>query len=209
MKVDNITLMRQAKEALNGKWGLAIGTFLLYSLITGAFSGLDSRASLLSLLITGPMMLGAATFALSVSRGKEARLEQLFEGFKYYGLALVTHLLMALYIFLWSLLLIVPGIIAALSYSMAFYILADDKTLKPQAVLDRSKQMMEGHKLQLFYLCLRFFLLALLCILTLGIGFLWLVPYVHITMAKFYDEVRLTTQPLPWVDANPHRFAAD
>lgn len=195
MKHDNITLMRMARESLTGKWGLAIGTFLVYNLITGAFSALDNRASVLSLLITGPLVLGAATFSLSVSRGQEARLEQLFEGFKYYGQALVTYLLMVLYIALWTLLLIVPGIIAALSYSMTFYILADDKTLKPQAALDKSKQMMDGHKGQLFHLCLRFLLLALLCILTLGIGFLWLIPYANITMARFYDEVRSSTQP--------------
>jgi uncharacterized membrane protein len=209
MKYNNVTLMRMAKESLNGKWGLAIGTFLVYNLITGAFSAMDNRASVLSLLIAGPMMLGAATFSLSVSRGKEAKLEQLFEGFKYYGLAFVTNLLMGLYIFLWSLLLIVPGIIAALSYAMAFYILADDKTLKPQEILDRSKQMMDGHKLQLFYLCLRFFLLALLCILTLGIGFLWLIPYANITMAKFYDDVRLTTQPLPPLEVKQQGLATE
>jgi len=49
---------------------------------------------------------------------------------------------------------------------------------------------MDGHKEKLFYLCLRFFLLAILCLLTLGIGFLWLVPYVHVTMAKFYEDVK-------------------
>jgi uncharacterized membrane protein len=195
MKKNNVALMRLAKASLEGKWGLAIATFLLYSIITSAFGAIDNRVSLLSLLITGPLLLGAAMFSLSVSRGKEVRVEQLFEGFKHYGIALTTHLIMTFYIILWSLLLIVPGIIAALSYSLAFYILADDTSLKPEAVLKKSKLMMEGHKLQLFYLCLRFFLLGLLCILTLGIGFLWLIPYIHVTMAKFYDEIRLTSQP--------------
>jgi uncharacterized membrane protein len=73
---------------------------------------------------------------------------------------------------------------------MTFYILADDPGIKPQDALKKSKSMMDGYKLKLFYLCLRFFLLALLCILTLGIGFLWLIPYVHVTMAKFYDDIR-------------------
>jgi uncharacterized membrane protein len=95
-----------------------------------------------------------------------------------------------LYIFLWLLLLIVPGIITALSYAMVFYILADNPTLKPQDILEQSKQMMNGYKWKLFYLLLRFFLLALLCVLTLGIGFLWLIPYVNITIAKFYDDVK-------------------
>ena len=134
--------------------------------------------------------MGAAIFSLSISRGKEGRLEQLFEGFNHFATALVTYLLLLLYVFLWMLLLIVPGIIAALGYSMTFYILADDPLIKPQDALKKSKSMMDGHKEKLFYLCLRFFLLAILCILTLGIGFLWLIPYVHVTMAKFYDDVK-------------------
>lgn len=189
METENIVLMKMAREALKEKWGLAIGTFLVYTLILSAF-GATQKTGIISLLIAGPMMLGAVTFALSISRGKEARLEQIFEGFRFFSKALVTYLLMLLFVVLWMLLLIIPGIIAALSYSMAFYILADDKSLKPMEVLDRSKKMMDGYKWKLFYLCLRFFLLALLCILTLGIGFLWLIPYANITMAEFYDDIK-------------------
>jgi uncharacterized membrane protein len=189
METDNIVLMKMARESLKGKWGLAIGTFLIYTVVVSAF-GATQKTGILSLLIAGPMMLGAATFSLSISRGKEAKLEQIFEGFRSFSQALVTYLLMVIFVVLWMLLLIIPGIIAALSYSMAFYILADNTSLKPKEVLDLSKKMMDGYKWKLFYLCLRFFLLALLCILTLGIGFLWLIPYVNITMAKFYDDIK-------------------
>lgn len=189
MATDNVTLMRMARESLVGKWGLAIGTFVVYTLITGAL-GAFREFGLLSLLIAGPMALGAAMFSLSLSRGKDARLEQIFEGFRLYSTALVTYLLMLLYILLWLLLLIIPGIIRALGYSMVFYILADNPALKPQEILQKSMQMMDGYKTKMFYLCLRFFLLAILCILTLGIGFLWLIPYVNITMAKFYDDIK-------------------
>jgi uncharacterized membrane protein len=196
VNTDNLSLMRSARESLVGKWGIAILTFFIYSLITAGpgsvnryGSGLTLSGSL-TLIIGGPMALGAAIFSLSLSRGKEARIEQIFNGFNYFSNALITYLLLVLYVFLWSLLLIVPGIIAALGYSMTFYILADDPTVKPQDALKKSKSMMDGHKEKLFYLCLRFFLLAILCILTLGIGFLWLIPYVHVTMAKFYDDVK-------------------
>lgn len=202
MKQNNVDLMQMARESLRGKWGLAIVTFLIYNLILGAFNGLDNRASVLTLLIAGPLMLGAATFSLALARGKEAKLEQLFDGFKTYGLALGTHLLMVVYILLWTLLLVVPGIVAAISYAMSMYILADDKTLQPQAVLDKSKQMMDGHKWQFFYLGLRFLLLALLCVLTLGIGFLWLIPYANVTGAKFYDAIKDQAQPFA-IPENP------
>ncbi len=195
MNTENTTLMRAARESLKGQWGLAIGTFLIFTLLTSAPGSVRAHGSFLTisstltLIIGGPLSLGAAIFALTISRGKEARLEQIFQGFNNFSNAFVAYLLLALYILLWTLLLIIPGIIAALGYSMTFYIIADDPNIKPQDALNKSKTMMNGHKLKLFYLGLRFFLLALLCILTLGIGFLWLVPYVHVTMAKFYDDI--------------------
>ena len=189
MSTDNTTLMRMARESLNGKWGLAIGTFLLYSLIMGSF-GAMRQLGILSLIIGGPMMLGAALFSLSIVREEETRVEVLFQGFKNFSTALVTYLLMILYIFLWTLLLIIPGIIAALSYSMTFYILVDEPGIKPSEALELSKSMMDGYKMKLFTLYLWFFLLALLCILTLGIGFLWLIPYAEITMATFYEDIK-------------------
>jgi len=196
MNTENITLLRAARESLKGKWGLAILTFFIYTLLTTAPGSMESRgsfprlSSILTLVIGGPLALGAAIFSLSISRGKEAMLEQIFQGFNRFSTAFIAYLLILLYVLLWALLLIVPGIIAALGYSMTFYILADDPLINPQDALKKSKSMMDGYKLKLFYLCLRFFLLALLCILTLGIGFLWLIPYVHITMAKFYDDIK-------------------
>jgi uncharacterized membrane protein len=195
MNTDNITLMRAARESLKGKWGLAILTFFIYTLLTATSGSVRHQgamltlSSILTLIISGPLALGAAIFSLSLSRGKEARLEQIFLGFNNFSNAFITYLLFVLYVFLWTLLLIIPGIIAALGYSMTFYILADEPLTKPQDALNKSKAMMNGHKLKLFYLCLRFFLLALLCILTLGIGFFWLIPYIHISMAKFYDDI--------------------
>ncbi len=196
MNTANITLMRAARESIKGKWGLAILTFFIYTLLTTTSGSTRSHGSLLgissilTLIIAGPLSLGAAIFSLSMSRGKEARLEQIFQGFNNFSTAFITYLLILIYVLLWALLLIVPGIIAALGYSMAFYILADDPSIKPQDALKKSKGMMDGYKLKLFYLFLRFFLLALLCILTLGIGFFWLIPYVHVTMAKFYDDIK-------------------
>jgi uncharacterized membrane protein len=182
--------MHQAREALKGKWGLAIGTFLIQSIIVSVAGSISIPLNLAGLIIGGPFALGAAFFSLSIARNQEARLEMIFQGFKHFTTALVAYLLMMLYVLLWTLLLIVPGIIAALSYAMTWYIIADDPTIRAEDALKKSKTMMDGHKLKLFYLGLRFFLLGLLCILTLGIGFLWLVPFMHVTMAKFYGDVK-------------------
>jgi uncharacterized membrane protein len=190
MNTENITLMKAARESLKDKWALAIATFLIYTLLSSIPGSTRSSLSLVSLIIGGPLALGAAVFSLAISRQKEARLEQIFDGFNNFGTALSAYLLMLLYVILWTLLLIVPGIMAALGYSMTFYIIADDPSIKAEEALKKSKAMMDGYKLKLFYLCLRFFLLALLCILTLGIGFLWLIPFVNVTMAKFYDDIK-------------------
>jgi uncharacterized membrane protein len=190
MNTENVSLMRAARESLKGKWGLAIGTFLICILITSAPGSVQSRGSILTLIIGGPFELGAAIFSLSISRGKEARLEQIFQGFNRFSTAFAAYLIRFVYVLLWALLLIVPGIMAALGYSMTFYILADDPLINATDALKKSKSMMDGYKLKLFYLCLRFFLLALLCLLTLGIGFLWLIPYINITVAKFYDDIK-------------------
>ena len=146
------------------------------------------------------MAIGLATFSLALARDKEANINQLFEGFNKFGLALAAYFLMVLFIILWMLLLIIPGIIAALSYSMTFYIIADEDSIDAMEAIDKSKAMMDGYKWKYFCLGLRFIGWALLCILTFGIGFLWLMPYMQVTNAKFYDDVKanyLSQQAIP------------
>lgn len=190
MKTENLVLMQMAKESLKGKWGVSIAVVVVLHLIMTACQIIPFLGIIMSLLINGPIMLGLAGFFLSVSRGKDPKFEDAFEGFNNFGMALGAYVLMCLYIFLWSLLFIIPGIIAALSYAMVFYILAEDDSIGATDALKRSKEMMEGNKLKLFYLGLRFFGWGLLCILTCGIGFLWLIPYMQVTIAKFYDDIK-------------------
>jgi uncharacterized membrane protein len=187
----NEELTHRAREALRGKWGLSIAAFVVYLLISSALSGVYPKASgLISLIITGPFTLGLSMFFLEIVRGATPPFSRVFEGFQRFPTAMGAYVLMVVFIVLWSLLLIVPGIIAALSYSMTWYILVDDDRVGPMEAIRRSKEMMDGHKGRLFLLLLRFFGWALLCILTLGIGFLWLVPYINASMAAFYEDLR-------------------
>jgi uncharacterized membrane protein len=190
MVTENAILMQQARESLKGKWGLVIGTFLVYMLIISAIQIIPFVGAIITLFIGGPFALGLAIFSLTISRNQEASLEQIFKGFNNFGTSLGAYLLMVLFVILWMLLLIVPGIIAALSYSMTFFIIADDSTIGPMDAIDKSKKMMYGYKWKYFCLNLRFLGWALLCILTLGIGLLWLIPYIQISLAKFYDDVK-------------------
>ena len=190
MVKENTELMAEARESLSGNWGLAIATFLVYGIIISIFQVIPTVGPVLVLFIAGPMLVGISMFSLSLSRGENARLEQIFEGFKNYGTVLGAYLLMVLFIFLWMLLLIIPGIIAAIAYSQTFYILAEDDAISSMDALKKSKEMMDGYKWKYFCLGLRFIGWALLCILTLGIGFLWLSPYIQISYAKFYEDIK-------------------
>ena len=189
MAIDNALLMKQAREVLDGKWGLAVGGCFLYMVVTAVVGAPDDIGPALCFLISGPMMLGLSVFALALARKHGASIHQLFVGFNDFVRNFVAYLLMALFRVLWAILLIVPGIIAALSYSQTFFILAEDKTIGARDALRKSKAMMEGHKKELFFLGLNFLGWFVLSILTLGVGLLWFVPYIQVTMALFYDKI--------------------
>ena len=98
--------------------------------------------------------------------------------------------LMYLFIVLWSLLLIIPGIIKAFSYSMTQFILEENPELSANEAIDHSRAMMKGHKFDLFWLLLSFIGWGILCIFTFGIGYIWLTPYVNTSVAAFYEDVK-------------------
>jgi uncharacterized membrane protein len=197
MITENKILIRNAREALDGRWGVAVVTFLIYALIAGALGAIPWIGGFFSILITGPLALGLAKFSLSISRREEASVNQLFLGFNDFMKPFVTYLLMFIFIIIWMLLLIIPGIIAALSYSMVFYIMNDDENIRDMDALRKSQAMMNGYKWKLFCLGLRFIGWALLCCLTFGIGFLWLVPWVQVSMANFYDDIKNNSYAQP------------
>ncbi|MCK4276911.1 MAG: DUF975 family protein [Phycisphaerae bacterium] len=200
----NCEITRQARELLRGRWSLPIAFSLLLFLLSAVPSNLVSSlsrvqlsGSIVTLIIGGPLTLGGVIFFMTFSRGRRADLGMLFAGFKYFSKALGAYLLMAVFTLLWLLLLIVPGIIAAYRYSQTFYLLADDKTLGPLEAIRKSKQLMVGRKWKLFCLGLRFVGWSLLCILTLGIGLLWLWPYMAASFARFYDDLAPAGEQLP------------
>lgn len=101
-----------------------------------------------------------------------------------------TILLSWAYILLWALLLIIPGIIKGYSYAMTPYILEDRPELSGDKAIEESMRMMSGHKWELFCLHLSFIGWELLCLLTLGIGQLWLKPYISTAEAAFYENLK-------------------
>ena len=94
------------------------------------------------------------------------------------------------FVFLWSLLLVIPGIIKMFSYAMTPFILEEYPELSANEAIDRSRAMMKGHKFDLFWLILSFLGWMILCLFTAGIGYLWLSPYMNSSVAAFYEDVK-------------------
>ena len=124
-----------------------------------------------------------------VDPGKEPEVGTLFKYFSKWKNLLLAYLREFVVVFLWMLLLIVPGIIASYSYAMTGYILAENPDLSPKEAMRKSKEMMEGNRWRLFCLQFSFIGWSLLAVLTLGIGNLWLVPYEQGAIAAFYRDV--------------------
>jgi uncharacterized membrane protein len=186
MKTENKVLMAQARAILEGNWGIAVGAAAIYMFI----SIVAERIPLAGLIISGPMAFGLTAFYITLSRKQTPVLSDLFTGFTYFLNALVAMLLYIVYTLLWTILLVVPGIMAAISYSQVFFILVENPSMKASDAITKSKMMMDGYKWKYFCLCFRFIGWVILSVLTAGIGFLFLLPYAQVTFTKFYEDVK-------------------
>lgn len=186
----NSEITAQARASLKGDWRLVVLTTATFIVISVSLEFIPIIGPFTSLFIAGAFTLSFATLYLNVSREKEALFLHLFSGFSDYARAFFAYLLISIFILLWSLLLIIPGIIAAFSYMLTFYILSDDASLTTMQAIKKSKQMMQGNKWKAFCLSLRFLGWMLLSILTLGVGLLWLLPYIGVSYAKFYEDIK-------------------
>ena len=200
--MDNITNYKnRALSALENKWGNFVLITFVYGFIIGItqiLSGDKDSPAILHLIglvlfiLALPLTWGYQTLFLGAVRGGEATAKDMFEGYnkELFSRVLTTTLLYYVYVFLWSLLLLIPGCIKAYSYAMTPYILKDNPEMKNNAAIEESMRMMDGHKLELFLLDLSFIGWAILSILTCCIGFLWLVPYMNMARVNFYEDLK-------------------
>ena len=188
--LDNKSIRAEARNRLSGNWGQPIGVFSIYLLITIVLQNIPFIGPIALIFVAGPLTLGFTIYFLKFLKDEESNLNQLFEGFKNYGSVLVTYLLYTIYILLWTLLFIIPGIIAQMKYSQVWFIMAEDNEISGNDALKKSKEMMDGFKMQYFLLALSFIGWILLAMLTCGIGLLWVVPYIQTSYAKFYEALK-------------------
>jgi uncharacterized membrane protein len=201
-------IRQEARQQLQGLWTNLVPIWFIYLAICFGVSfifGKDtSFVGTISLwILGGPLILGITRIFLKIYNKEPFEFGQMFDGFKEFGRALSAYLLIMLFILLWALLLIVPGIIAGLGYSMTFYIMAEDPEITASDALRKSKEMMMGHKWELFCLGLSFLGWVLLCILSCGIGFLWLESYMTASLTIFYKKIKGEPEAVPVSDSEP------
>jgi len=153
-------------------------------------SPINSLCSIAILLISPAFALSFAMIFLALTKGIKPKVVDVFEGFKNWLKAFLLGLLMGIFVMLWSMLLFVPGIIKALSYSMSYYILAENPDMTAREALNESKKIMKGNKWRLFVLYLSFILWALLGTVTCGIAYIYVYPYMYATIANFYNAIK-------------------
>ena len=165
---------------------MAIGALVLSGVvIISAIIGL-----ILNIFVTSPMTVGLCNYFIKNTNSKPA-FKDVFSGFKVkYGRNFGTLLLVGIKIVLWTILFIIPGIIKTYEYAMVPYILADDDNISGKDAFKKSKEMMMGNKWRLFKLEFSFIGWFVLCVLTCGIGTLFLLPYVNAASAEFYAEIK-------------------
>lgn len=187
-------LKTMAKQQIKGNIGILFLIMLIISLISGVagavLSLVPGGSVIASVIITPAFSLSLVTVYLNLAKGKKPEVADTFEGFKDFWSAFKVTFLVGLYTFLWTLLFIIPGIIKAYSYSMSLYILAENKGKPAKECIKESMLMMDGHKMEFFVLELSFILWHLLGIITLGIAYIWIVPYISATTINFYNSIR-------------------
>ncbi|KLV28105.1 Integral membrane protein [Niallia circulans] len=211
MKISAIK--REAREYLKGEWGKAVGlTFLYFILSAGVNLSIEIYASggfmnwiyqdyappqatilntIISLLLI-PLSISIVWFYLDIVREKNTEISQVFTIYtdvKTMLKLIGTSIMIGIFTFLWSLLLLIPGIIKALAYSQTFMLLKDHPEYSVFEAITESRRRMKGYKGKYFLLNLSFIGWGILCLFTLGIGFLWLAPYIYTSNATFYQNL--------------------
>lgn len=210
-------IRQKARENLTGSWGVSAGVAavaaLLGGLIAGStflpqinqdifskpnvylanirfnFSFSGSVLGIAAFILGGVLELGYAQYLLKQHDRQGPEFNDLFSQFDRFGAGFAQAFLRGLYSFLWMLLLIIPGIIASLSYSMTPYIMAENPNLTASEAIRRSSQLMDGHKMDLFILHLTFLGWDILCALTLNLGHIVLNPYKNAAITVFYRQI--------------------
>jgi uncharacterized membrane protein len=183
-------LKASAKTQIKGKIGILFAMFLIMFGVSIASSFVPVLGSIANYLVSAAFALGGTFVFLKIAKGETVSVGNIFYGFEDLWTAIKAQFFMGLFISLWSLLLIIPGIIKAYAYSMTFFILAENKGMPVLEAITLSRKMMDGHKMDLFLLFLSFIGWFILVLITFCIAGIWVYPYFYATFSNFYLSVK-------------------
>ena len=197
--MDIIELKNKAKDTLKDHYKdsfIITLIVIILSLITSLLnryienSAIKVTISIITTFIETFFTLGTTSFYLKLARGEDTSYKELFAHKDLLITGVLISLIIAIFVFLWGLLLIVPGIIAAISYSYALYIFIDNNDIEIMDAINKSKEMMMGHKKDFFFLIISFLGWLILSLLSFGILLLYVTPYINMTITLFYEEIK-------------------
>ncbi len=187
--MNRVTLKTNAKNQLRGKWGASALATLIYVLVVAAVSAIPVVGWIAGIILSPIMIYGFYYYNYKTSKGEDADIGDLFKGFNNFGTIVGAGLLIGVFTFLWSLLFIIPGIIATFRYSLTYFVLIENPDMSAMDAIRKSKELTYGYKFDIFILMLSFFGWSLLSSLTCGILFLWVLPYMIVTFSNLYKEL--------------------
>lgn len=196
-------LKANAKTQIKGKIGILFVITLIIAVISGLANLILSLVPfggiVATVIVTPAFALSVVRVYLNLTADVAPEVKDAFSGFDDFWSAFKVNFLVGLFTFLWSLLFVIPGIVKSFSYSMSLYILAENKGKPALECIAESKEMTNGHKMDLFVLALSFIGWGLLVVITLGIASIWVVPYMSATYANVYKSFK----PVQVIDAEP------
>ncbi|MCL2002355.1 DUF975 family protein [Candidatus Saccharibacteria bacterium] len=190
--MNRVELKDRAKKALNGKVFAFFLVLFIPSLIMSLI-GATGWGAIAAILVAGSLQYAMSfIFINSLRKNTSPKLEDLLAGFKdnNFGRSLEGYVRVVVFVFLWSLLFVIPGIIKAIAYSQMFFLMADNKGMTAGEAQKKSMAIMNGNKMNYFVLMLSFLPWVLLVAITFGLAFIYVGPYMELTLAAFYDKIK-------------------
>lgn len=184
-------LKAAAKQQIKGHIGILFIIMLVGMVASLVLSFIPVIGAIAATVIISPALsLAFAIIYLNLTKNIAPEFENVLDGLRDFWSAFKVVFFIDLFTVLWSVLLIIPGIVKAISYSMSLYILAENKGMPALEAIDRSKKMMEGHKKEFFMMILSFLGWLLLSYITFGIALIWVLPYMNAAIANFYQSLK-------------------
>lgn len=209
--INRIELKENAKESLKNKWAEAIKVLLILLIINigcdiifdkilhfGIYKYsmiIEDKEVIYSINYISPIIdciftLGVLSFFIKISRNEDVYVSEIFSKNNMFFKFILASLLIGILVAFGTILLVIPGIIIAFSLSQVFYIILDNPKMNIIDAIKLSYKMMKGFKMDYFILCLSFIGWFIISVITIGLGFLYTIPYMQVTLANFYNFVK-------------------